>query len=93
MNKVKMPNGKEYNFAPAGFTVEVVRLVEIFEEIGGGAKPSYGELLRNLRSVLVDCLKRGGHKPADADEAISSLPIGDDLSDYLPKIRKAIGLD
>ena len=91
---LELPNGKTYNFALATFTEDVVRCVEILEEIKSDKQFNrYGELLRVLRSVLIGCIIRGGHSPEEANEAISSLPLGKDLVTHLEPIRKAIGLD
>lgn len=91
---LKLPDGKTYKFAPATFTKDVVRCVEILEEIKSNPEFNrYGELLRVLREVIIGCLIRGGHSEKEADQAVSSLPLGKDMITHLDPIRKAIGLD
>lgn len=76
MTKIKLPNGREYQFAPLRFTRDACDLIDMHDSFADDVKSfTMGQFLRCLRTNMIQSLSDGGHSPDEIEEAVSSLPI------------------
>ena len=92
MKTVTMPDGQKVTFAPAGFSQDVVELIELIED-PEKIKGSFGRALRLMRAVVKDCVVRGGKSEAEAEAFLCSIPLGEEMFKYLDPAKEAIGID
>ena len=74
--RLTLPNGREYDFAPLGYTEEACRLLELQESMDeDGFRAS--TFLRCLRANMIQSLIDGGSSSDDAVAAVASIQIND----------------
>lgn len=86
MAKIKLPNGREYDFAALPFSEEAIELISMNEQ----SDVSMGAFLKVFRACIRQSLEASGYKPDEIDAALKSIPLSDKGQPVLAKIMAVL---